>query len=112
MLDNRLRPATQPPRNIYGLLDHMREHPSMWLRRQSLVEIESILHGYSASLKSHRIRESGTEFNRRVSDYLEQRCGWSLCRGWACAIREHSSSSKRAFDRFFDLLDEFRKTHA
>ncbi len=98
--------------DIYKMLDGVRQRRSMYLRRKSLIEIETMCHGYAMALHAHSIRESGKSFNRDFGDYLERRFGWSTCQGWACAIRDHSRSSSQAFDRFFVLLDEFRKSRA
>jgi hypothetical protein len=109
MPDNNELARIAEPVDIFQLLDRVRLRPSMYLRRKSLLEIETVCSGYSAGLNAHGIKEAGSRFNQDFAEYLEKRFKWSLCQGWACAIRMHSKTSRQAFDRFFALLADFKR---
>jgi uncharacterized protein (DUF433 family) len=95
--------------DLYSLLQHIHRRPSMYLRNKSLDEVEAACHWYAAALRTHGIEEFGSRFNERFRDYLYERFRWGMACGWARAIRDHSRSADAVFERFFSLLDEFKK---
>jgi hypothetical protein len=99
-------------RNLFDLLESVRQRPSMHLRRKSLLEVQTLCDGYAAALQIHCIEEAGTRFNRDFADYLGKRFKWSTCQGWARALGDHSRNSKEAFDSFFVLLAEFKEVES
>jgi hypothetical protein len=94
--------------DLYDLLQTARPRPGMFVRDWSLEELASICWGYHAALKTHGISEFGSDFNHRFHDWLRRRFGRWDTQGWAHAIREQSPTAEAAWERFFQLLDEFR----
>ena len=95
--------------DLYEFFQFAKQNPGMVVRDCSLPELETLCGGYSLALKTHGIEEFGTEFRSRFGDYLYQRFGWSTCQGWAIAIQCHSRAKDKGWNRFFDLLEDFRQ---
>jgi hypothetical protein len=94
--------------DLYSLLEHIRARPLMYLRQKSVDELECACRWCSIALGIHGIDEVGTRFNGRFSEYLQRRFDWGLACGWARAIRDHTAGKEVAFERFFELLEEFK----
>ena len=94
--------------DAYGFLDHVRARPGMWVRADSLHELETLLCGYGVALMIHGIDERFA-FGPRgpFADWIGRQFGWSLTLGWATAIEEHAEGEP-PLEVFFRLADEFR----
>ncbi|MET8222401.1 hypothetical protein ACWERY_08260 [Streptomyces sp. NPDC004082] len=100
--------------DLYGFLDEVRLRPSMWVRGQSLLHLESMLIGYTAALGVHAINEdcnletgSLGPFAQWVWKCLEMAYPSAL--GWAVEIERRAEEiDVPAMELFFELLDEFR----
>jgi imidazolonepropionase len=79
----------------------------MYLRSKSLEELAAACRWYVVALRAHGIDEFGIRFFDRFSNYLYQRFGWDMVRGWSHSIRDHSRNDEEAFDRFFEIVDDF-----
>jgi hypothetical protein len=66
---------------IDDFLQKVRSRPSMFTVDLSLVTIEDMLHGYSATLHAHGIDEPGRDFNRHFADFVYDKLGWSMSNG-------------------------------
>lgn len=100
--------------DVYGFLDEVRLRPSMWVRGQSLLHLESMLIGYRAALTVHGIDE-GVDFSPGslvpFAEWLWDRLNmpYPSALGWAVEIeRAAAKADKPALEMFFQLLDEFR----
>ena len=87
----------------------------MYSPDKSLEVIETYLFGYEACLSVNDITEdvSGRhfkldEFNRWIYDTY----GWSGSLGIAHAIAEHTSGRDEAFEKFFELVEQYRSGEA
>ncbi|WP_034520781.1 hypothetical protein [Actinomadura rifamycini] len=96
--------------DAYELLEHIRKRPGMWIRGGSLRELEVLLCGYGIALMVHGVDE-GFAFGPRgpFTDWLGWHYGWSTALGWAAAIESHADG-EAPLDRFFQLVDEFRRS--
>jgi hypothetical protein len=95
--------------DVFSWLDDVRQRPGMWLRERGLRDLEDLVWGYYAALHAHHLDEGVPEMTRHFSSWLRLRTGWSLSVGWAKAIERHTSSSDSALERFFTLVDDYRK---
>ena len=78
---------------------------------KSLAPLETLLHGYCACLHAHEIGETyeGRRFDPcDFSAWLYDQKGWSGALGFANAIEQNCPRVDAAYDRFFDLVEEFR----
>jgi hypothetical protein len=94
-------------RSLVDWFEQARQRPEMFVRGKSLAELESQCTGWEGALHAHGIDETGTGFNKRFRDWLRAEHGMSVARGWAEAIRRDRTSDEEAWERFFELLDQF-----
>ena len=99
--------------SIYDLLDAIRKRPGLFVVEPSIFRLQSFITGHDAGLGrvGFALRD-GLDFFR-FHDWVARRLGYSSSTsGWANMIRDKSASDADAFQRFFVLLDEFRKESA
>jgi len=97
--------------NIYTFIEAIRQRPGMFTPDKSLHEINSFLFGYVKCLSSNNIEEDvdGRPFTPAdFSIWLYETFGWSGACGFAYAITEHTRDTDEAFDRFFELVAQYR----
>ncbi|MGX1886800.1 hypothetical protein [Streptomyces sp. NPDC055287] len=98
-------------RDVYGLLDAVRQRPGAWVRNGSLKELALMMFGYHLALQVHGVDEvfefhpGGGEF----ASWLSRTRGWSMATGWDGAIIENLPGEP-SLDAFFRLLDEYRES--
>lgn len=95
------------PQSLDEWLQLIRRRPGMYLRDNSLSDLETLIHGYEMALLSHGDPESRAEFNSEFCDFLRNSRGWSLSCGWAAAISAQSSNEDDALELFYEILKEF-----
>ncbi|MGO4456107.1 hypothetical protein AB4039_02010 [Streptomyces sp. M-16] len=98
--------------DVYDFLDEVRIRPGMFLRRSSLLDLQSILYGYRVASEMHD-GPSMTIFEHfgPFSEWLWPRLGMRYASplGWAVEIeRAAEAAGAPAVEMFFELLDEFR----
>ncbi len=99
--------------NVYEIIRLIKLRPGMYSPDRSLQDIELYLHGYDACLKLHMIDEIDEDkiFEPHQFTYwLYKTFGWSGSQGFANAIIENTGSSYEAFDRFFELVKQYKKS--
>jgi hypothetical protein len=101
------RPSVSAHSNIFTWLDEVRERRGMWV--QTLHELESKVYGYYTALGTHCIVEPVPSMTDHFLCWLRYRTRWSTNRGWAIAIEQHVTDPDKQFDKFFRLVDEYRK---
>ena len=98
-------------KNVYELLELIKQRPDEYLRDKSLFDLEICLRGYMACLHAHKIIEN-YDFkkfdNSGFAKWLKQKYGWHWSMGWANAIVEHSEDNDDAFKRFYNLLELYK----
>jgi hypothetical protein len=101
---------TETEDSIYDLLEWIHRRPGIWIAQPELVRVYSFIGGYEAALGRQRLalRSVAPEF-RGFHDWIAQRLGYGeSTSGWYNMIRGRCSSEREAFDRFYELLAEFR----
>jgi len=118
--------------NIYNLLDKMRERPALYLGKKSLICLDAYAEGYRWALLDRGIKDVSEPafFSIEFHDWVAAKLGYNYSQmGWCNAILSAalggSPKSKKpwerlqvravkpvedaaAFDRFYELLDEWR----
>jgi hypothetical protein len=111
-------PTWEPTRisNVFEWLDEVRKRPGMYIRASgndrdgaSLDHLESMLWGYEAAIRAHRIDESTPRFTHSFLWWVRLRRGWSMSAGWAKAVVRSVREGQQPLDLFFELVDEYRQ---
>ena len=91
-------------KEIYDLLMDIRKRPGVYLGQKSLTLLHSFLGGYII-----RLAEEGyTDVDLSdFQNYIANRFNIQSAHSWAHIIRFYSASETEAFDRFYELLDEY-----
>jgi hypothetical protein len=100
--------------SVYDILDAIRGRPGMWIAEAELVRVYAFLTGYTSALGRRRqeLRAEQPDFCK-FNDWVAHRLGYSnSTSGWYNMIRGHSSSEQQAFEKFYELLAEFKKNAA
>ena len=97
--------------SIYDILGTIRRHPEMFLGERSISRLDSFLVGYKCGLGSlgFTFRAERPDF-QFFHDWTAGRLGFSSSTtGWRSMILEKSAGEEEALERFFLLVDEFRR---
>jgi hypothetical protein len=102
--------------SVFDLLDEIRKRPTMYVgydeskRAMQLRALEMLMDGYSLALRNHHIQERVADFNREFGTYLWEVKGWSASCGPVVAILEVTKSEAEAWELFWRMVEEFRRT--
>ncbi|HEY5452950.1 MAG TPA: hypothetical protein VIQ54_29555 [Polyangia bacterium] len=105
-----------PQASLMERLDQIRRRPNMYLGvgppsyGTMLDRLETWIVGYSEAVRAHRITDVGVEFYERFWMFLERELGRSLSQGTIPTIRLLSVNDEEAWDAYWRLLDDFRRT--
>ena len=93
---------------IYKLLDDIRRRPYLYLERKSL----QLLHAFISGCSFYYYVQEGKElgFTSKFTKFLNSK--YPEIHGtynWANIIDKVSKNDMDAFDRFFEILDEFKE---
>mgnify|MGYP004001577553 CR=1 len=94
--------------NIFTLLDNIKKRPDMFIRNQSLKNLEILILGYYIGLSNHKIVEDVPEITDHFQTWIYHKYGWSTSAGWAHAIETHAKKQK-PLNLFFKIIDEYRQ---
>ena len=101
--------------SVYEILDLIRKDPRLYIGEPQLVRVALFITGYQWGLGRNGLmfRHDEPDFRRRFHEWIAQRLGFAHSgSGWQNMIRERCASEREAFDRFYELLDEFKTTVA
>ena len=101
---------TETDDTIYDVLDWIQRRPGLAIAQPELVRVYAFLIGYQCALGRQRLtfRHADPDFHR-FHDWIAQRLDYrESTSGWHNMIRGRCSSEREAFDRFYELLAEFR----
>lgn len=95
---------------IYELLEWIQRRPGLAIAQPELVRVYAFLIGYQCALGRQHLtfRHVEPEFHG-FQDWIAQRLDYrESTSGWYNMIRGRCGSEREAFDRFYELLAEFR----
>jgi len=112
---NKIVPMTNLPfketqYTVYEILDQIRRKPGFYIVDPELTRLDSFMAGYDCGLAQGGMtfRQEEPDFHR-FYDWVAHRLGYSSSTsGWYKMIRGRCASEREAYDKFFELLDEFR----
>jgi len=87
-------------------VSEIRQRPGLYLGHKSLVALRHYLNGYidGINLNNDGVLES---FYPGFQEFIQDRYHITSTHGWAEIIIFYSQSDEKAFDRFYELLNEF-----
>ena len=98
--------------NIYDILAEVRDKPAMHLGLKSISHLKLFLDGYSHAMDKLGYKEvSQPRFGHQEShQWFEQKLSLSVAtRNWDwMTLAVCNGDEAKAFDRFYELLDEYR----
>jgi hypothetical protein len=99
------------PTSFYGLLNAIRNRPSLYLGRKSLKDLHSWLGGYGyARFQSGRECTADEQEFADFDEFVCRKYDWFDVGGWSAKIAYYNRDDAMAFDEFFKLLDQFRES--
>jgi len=102
----------QTDESIYDVLAPLRRKAGLYIADPELTRLQAFIVGYQCGLARGGLtfREESPDFSG-FHDWIATRLGYSSCTmGWYKMIRGRCASEREAFDRFYELLDEFRSS--
>jgi hypothetical protein len=95
--------------DFYELLEAIRQRPVMYIETPSITCLRAFLDGYFFTISRNKIQDF-----RAFHNWVAMRLGYfESTSGWANMLREsENGDEKKAFDKFFIFLDEFKKRKA
>ena len=98
--------------NLYELLKEIQKAPGMYLGRPSVSDLFMFLNGYefARSQMGQELDETEIFFYDTFQPWLQERLGVQSVTSWAKLIMLSCHDERAGFEKFFTLLDEFRKT--
>ncbi|MFE0178710.1 hypothetical protein ACFWZ2_41050 [Streptomyces sp. NPDC059002] len=95
--------------DVYDFLHQIRLRPGLWLRKESLHDLQSILVGYRVALGVHDVEEPFPFWPENAfTDWLHEQKGMSSSLGWAAEITRTTPDGATPLSEFFRLLDAYR----
>jgi len=96
-------------KNIFDLIDIIKKRISMFIPDKSIKSLSTYLAGYESCLELHSISEKGVPLFKHFGGWLKINFDWNLSYGWAHAITENIDKQQDPFQKFYLLVNEFRK---
>jgi hypothetical protein len=96
-------------KNIFDLIDIIKERTSMFIPDKSINSLSTYLAGYDSCLELHSIVEKGVPLFKHFGEWLKIKFNWNLSYGWAQAIAENIEKQQDPLKKFYSFVNEFRK---
>ncbi|WP_139996541.1 hypothetical protein [Paenibacillus paridis] len=91
---------------LYKKIQQMRQRPGMYIGKKSLLLLHAYLNGYIA-YHNEINKEPNCFFLAEFQEYIQRRFNLYTTHSWADIIISFSLNDEEAFDRFYQLLDDF-----
>lgn len=89
------------------LLVKIRKLPALYIGKKSLERLRAFISGYSMCL--YEIYGSEPDLLNGFNEYVAEYYHICVDRDWSSIIPFFSNTEEEAFDKFYELLDEFLK---
>ena len=96
-------------KNIFDLINIIKDRTSMFIPDKSIKSLSTYLAGYESCLELHSIAEKGVPLFKHFGEWLKTKFNWNLSYGWAQAITENTEEQQVPLQKFYSLVNEFRK---
>lgn len=93
---------------IFELLQEIRKRPNLYLGKASLELLDAFIGG--CSFYCYKANGYYPDFFSGFQKFVQKRYKIQTTQGWWSIIRFFSYTDEEAFNKFFDLLDEFLMT--
>lgn len=91
--------------NAYELMKKIREKPGLYLGEKSLTRLNFFIFGYE-----HKEQELGLQLTNEIAgfdEFTREKYGDKMTLNCWERVLRNTDSEEVAFDKFFELLDEF-----
>lgn len=96
---------------VYSILSKIQEKPGMYIGRPSVSDLFMFLVGYECRSSELGIdnTEEDDDFYGEFQPWLQKKLGITTVSSWSKMIMLYCHSEKAGFEKFFNLLDEFKQ---
>jgi hypothetical protein len=97
---------------IYRVFERIQNRPLFYLPQKSLSFLYYIFLGVDLAKSEYNIlRDLEDKIFDGFQPWVAERFGEQSTISWAEIIKRNSEGEEHAFDKFFELLEEYKKTH-
>ena len=93
--------------SIELLINEIRKRPGLYLGKKSISLFGAFIHGYEECLRENEMTRD-IRLHPDFYEFVLEKYPTTLSIGWVGIILGQSSSEEEAFDKFFELYDEFQ----
>ena len=96
---------------VYEILAKIQAKPGMYIGRPSVSDLFMFLVGYECSRSEFGIEntEESEDFYGEFQPWLQKKLGITTVSSWSKMIMLYCHDEKAGFEKFFNLLDEFKQ---
>lgn len=96
---------------VYEILAKIKAKPGMYIGRPSVSDLFMFLVGYECSRSELGIEntEDEEDFYGEFQPWLQKKLGITTVSSWAKMIMLYCHDERAGFEKFFNLLDEFKQ---
>ncbi|MBE8989343.1 hypothetical protein [Nostoc sp. LEGE 12450] len=96
---------------VYEILAKIQAKPGMYIGRPSVSDLFMFLVGYECSRSELGIEntEDEEDFYGEFQPWLQKKLGITTVSSWAKMIMLYCHDERAGFEKFFNLLDEFKQ---
>jgi hypothetical protein len=96
---------------LFEILGKIKARPGIYIGKPSVNELFMFLVGYKTARRELGIEstEEEIDFYQNFHDFVERRYKVRTSNSWAKIIMLYCHDEKDGFERFFNLLDEFKQ---
>jgi len=89
----------------YDKIQTIKERPGLYIGKKSLILLHAYMNGYMD--RQRELEGQGEGFNFEFQEYIQKRYNITSSHHWSSIITFFCTTDAEAFDRFYELLDEF-----